>query len=283
MSLRTSLRAALLALLVVCAPASAGDRPTLVVGTYAYPQRDRAAAITPLADYLARELDRQVEVRILPSPTGLVEAMYRGEVDVAVPNLDAYLRAHAAGLAIMGLPVPDVPAAQAQRYRAVIVSQRELTIERMANEGGALKLVLVGADSASGGFVPLSFLSRQGLPHTAFAEVSFAGSHAAALAAVAHGKADIAALAADVFDANPSGLHEIWRSPVIPPGPLLCRISDRISCPQVAALLRVAHERDASVMAGLREGWPEFGDAMRLVEPEAAQLEAIRRDWKSMR
>lgn len=283
MSVGSLLRFAMLALLLACVPVLADDARALVVGTYAYPQRDRAAAITPLADYLGRELGRPVQVRILPSPTGLIEAMQRGEVDIGVPNLHAYLHAQAGGAAVMGLPVPDVPSMQAQRYRAVIVSRRELTIEQMARDPASLKLALVGADSASGGFIPLSFLLRHGMPRAAFAEVIFAGSHAAALAAVAQGKADVAALAADVFDAEPSGLHEVWRSPVIPPGPLLCRISERVSCRQTSQLLRVVHERDAAVMAGLRYGWPEFGDAVRLVEPASASLEAIHQDWASTR
>ena len=99
-------------------------------------------------------------------------------------------------------------------------------------------------------------------PRTGFASLDYAGSHAAALQAVAEGRADVAALAADVYDAGPPpGVRELWRSAPIPPGPLLCRASAAIDCGQVAGWLLQAHEQDPAVMAALRAGWPEFGDA----------------------
>ncbi len=248
---------------------------TIVVATYAYPDRDRAAAIGPLAAYLGRMLQREARVRVLPSPSALVDAMQRGEIDVAVPNLHAFLKAQAGEGAIATLPVPDVPPAQAQRYRSVIVSRQPMTPAQLKQRAGSMRIVLVGADSASGGFVPLSFLSTQGLTSDDFAALGFAGSHAAALAAVHEGRADVAALAADVFDARPQGLHEVWRSPVIPPGPLLCRESARVPCPRIADLLRSVDRHDPAVMAGLRYGWPEFGDAVRFIDAPPGALEAM--------
>ena len=60
---------------------------------------------------------------MLPSPTALVEALRRGEVDVAVPNLHGYLQARPGTDGVVALPVPDVPPAQADRYRAVIAAR----------------------------------------------------------------------------------------------------------------------------------------------------------------
>ena len=197
-----------------------------VIATYAYPQRDRVAAIQPLADYLGLRARHPVRVRLFDSPTALVDALRRGEVDVAVPNLHGYLQARRASEPLTTLPVPQVPALQADRYRAVLVGRQGLEapgeLERQAR---TLRLVLVGRDSASGGFVPVRELRRRGLePTTAFAHLAYAGSHAAALEAVASGRADVAALAADVYDASrPTGVVEVWRSQPIPPGPLLCR------------------------------------------------------------
>ena len=46
-----------------------------------------------------------------------------------------------------------------------------------------------------------------------FASVTYTGSHASALQALADDQADVAALAADVYDATrPQDLHELWRS-----------------------------------------------------------------------
>lgn len=254
-----------LALLLASALATAGEVGPWVVATYAYPQRDRAAAVQPLADYLARRGRHPVQVRVLPSPTALVEALRDGQVDVAVPNLHGYLQAQKGLGSVVALPVPDVPAAQADRYRAVLLAREEVdSIEALQRQAGRLRLVLVGRDSASGGFVPAQRLQELGLrPASAFASLRHAGSHAAALQALVDGEADVAALAADVYDASrPQGVRELWRSAPIPPGPLLCRESAGVPCGAIAGWLLEAHRQDPAVMAALRAGWPEFGDAV---------------------
>lgn len=248
-----------------------------VIATYAYPQRDRTAAIQPLADYLGLRARHPVQVRLFDSPTALVDALRRGEADVAVPNLHGYLQARRANEPLTTLPVPQVPALQADRYRAVLVARAGLEaageLERQAK---ALRLVLVGRDSASGGFVPVRELRRRGLePAKAFAHLAYAGSHAAALEAVASGQADVAALAADVYDAgHPAGVVELWRSEPIPPGPLLCRPAADVPCQQFAAWLLEAHDEAPAVMAALRAGWPEFGDAQRFTVPAQGLVDA---------
>ena len=251
--------------------ATAGD--SLVVGTYAYPGRDRAAAVQPLADYLAARSGRAVAVRLWPSPSALIEALRAGEADVVVPNLHGYLqgRRHATTL-----PVPDVPPAQAARYRSMIVARGVARLEDLA-EGAAAKrrLVLVGRDSATGGFVPLARLREAGLTPADFADVAYAGSHEAALAALRSGDADVAALAVDVYEAAPvEGMDELWRSPPLPPGPLLCRAAAIVPCAHIADWLLEAHATHPGVMAALRAGWPEFGDAARFVDaaPVVAEL-----------
>ena len=243
--------------------AAAGD--SLVVGTYAYPGRDRAAAVQPLADYLAARSGRAVAVRLWPSPSALVEALRAGEADVVVPNLHGYLqgRRHAATL-----PVPDVPPAQAARYRSLIVARGVARLEDLADGAAATRrLVLVGRDSATGGFVPLARLREAGLAPGDFAGVVHAGSHEAALAALRSGDADVAALAVDVYEAAPvEGAAELWRSPPLPPGPLLCRAAAGVACASIANWLLEAHATHPEVMAALRAGWPEFGDAVRFVD-----------------
>ncbi|MCW8139423.1 MAG: PhnD/SsuA/transferrin family substrate-binding protein, partial [Planctomycetota bacterium] len=252
---------------------SAATGDALVVGTYAYPGRDRAAAVQPLADYLAARSGRDAVVRLWPSPSALVEALAAGDADVIVPNLHGYLQGRAQAVT---LPVPDVPPAQAARYRSVIVARGAAGFEDLAAGGAATRrLCLVGKDSATGGFVPLARLRQSGLPPTAFAAVVYAGSHEAVLAALRAGEADVAALAVDVYDAAPvEGVRELWRSPPLPPGPLLCREAGTVPCAEIAGWLLDAHATHPAVMAALRAGWPEFGDAMRFVDaaPVLARL-----------
>lgn len=79
----------------------------------------------------------------------LVDALRRGEVDVAVPNLHGYLQARRASEPLTTLPVPQVPALQADRYRAVLVGRPGLEapgeLERQAR---TLRLVLVGREAS---------------------------------------------------------------------------------------------------------------------------------------
>lgn len=267
---------------LLAAPASSAysqevERDPWVVATYAYPQRDRAAAIQPLADYLAKRGRHPVQVRLFPSPTALVEALRGGEVDVAVPNLHAYLQTRRWHQPVTTLPVPDVPAAQADRYRAVLVARGVPSLGALERDARRLRLVLVGRDSASGGFVPADHLRALGLgPETAFASLTYAGSHAAALQAVVDGNADVAALAADVYDASrPQAVVELWRSPPIPPGPLLCHPGPGVPCQAITAWLLEAHDEAPAVMAALRAGWPEFGDAQRFVVPARDVADAL--------
>lgn len=249
-----------------------------VVATYAYPERDRVAAIQPLADYLARRGHHPVQVRLFSSPTALVEAVRNGQADVAVPNLHAYLQARRDVAHVITLPVPQVPAIQADRYRAVLVARDGIASPaELKASAGRLRLALVGRDSASGGFVPAQYLRSQALdPAKAFASVTYAGSHAAALQAVVEGRADVAALAGDVYDASrPDGVNELWRSDPIPPGPLLCRAATDVPCQTIAAWLLEAHEESPAVMAALRAGWPEFGDATVFIPADLGRLSGI--------
>lgn len=277
---RMRLRSALVLLLaLVVLPVFARDeqRTPWVVATYAYPERDRLAAIQPLADYLAKRGRHPVQVRLFPSPTALVQAMRDGQVDVAVPNLHGYLQARRDIAQVTTLRVPQVPTLQAERYRAVLVARDVASLAGVKAKAGSLRLALVGRDSASGGFVPVQYLRSQALdPAGAFASVVYSGSHAAALQAVVDGRADVAALAGDVYDASrPDGIHELWRSDPIPPGPLVCRATTDVPCQSIAAWLLDAHREDPSVIAALRVGWPEFGNATVFVPADVARLSDV--------
>ena len=268
-----------LLLTLAALPLSAKEeaRTPWVVATYAYPQRDRAAAIQPLADYLARRGRHPVQVKVFPSPSALVQAMRDGQADVAVPNLHGYLQARRDVAQVTTLPVPQVPALQADRYRAVLVARQIASPAELKAKAGQLHLVLVGRDSASGGFVPVQYLRDAGLdPATAFASVTYAGSHAAALQAIVEGRADVAALAGDVHDAaRPDNINVLWRSDPIPPGPLLCRAATGVPCQAIVAWLLEAHGEAPDVMAALRACWPEFGDATRFVPADMVRVSDV--------
>ena len=72
---RTFLAVFLSLLYVVPVHARQAPPRAWVIATYAYPQRDRVAAIQPLADYLGLRARHPVQVRLFDSPTALVDAL----------------------------------------------------------------------------------------------------------------------------------------------------------------------------------------------------------------
>lgn len=88
------------------APAAADDAP-LVLGSYAYPTLDRTRALAPLAGVIKSAAGQPVEIRLYPDPDALAREIAAGEVDVAVLNLGAWLRAaHAPGVLPLAVLVP---------------------------------------------------------------------------------------------------------------------------------------------------------------------------------
>ena len=101
--------------------ATAADAP-LVLGSYAYPTLDRTGALMPLAGVVETIAGQPVEIRLYKDPDAIADALAAGEVDVAVLNLGAWLRAaHAPGLVPLATLVPS-PEVQ-DRYRAVLVAR----------------------------------------------------------------------------------------------------------------------------------------------------------------
>ncbi|MCQ4164193.1 phosphate/phosphite/phosphonate ABC transporter substrate-binding protein [Tahibacter harae] len=271
----------LLAALGLSATAPAQTPRTAVVATYAYAKYDRAAALQPLADRLAAELGQPVTVRLLESPRALAQALREGTVDVAVTNTFVYLAVRAQPR-LQAAAVFEVPAATLDAYRGVLLARRDgkaADLAALKRNAGALRYAQVIPGSTSGGLVQDLFLAAQGLDRAGFGSVKYAGTHDAALASLADGSADLAALA----DAPWQALHKqgggtdlvaLWRSPPIPPGPVVCRDDGQLPCARVAALLQ-SLEADSAALQGLVKAWSEAAGATRLVPVQAAPYDAL--------
>lgn len=256
--------------------------PAAILATYAYTRYDRAAALQPLAEHLQRGLGRPVEVRVLESPRALAAALRDGTVDVAVTNTFVYL-----GLrdlpAIRAAAVFDVPPATLDAYRGVLLARRDGPAASLpAVQAGAaqLRYAQVIPGSTSGGLVQDLFLASRGLDAARFATIRQAGTHEAALAAVVDGSADLAALADAPWQARQregkaGDLVELWRSPPIPPGPLVCRAGGRIDCARAAQLLARLHEDAPAALAAVVAAWSEAAGATRLIPVQAAPYDAL--------
>ncbi|MCX7589168.1 PhnD/SsuA/transferrin family substrate-binding protein [Phenylobacterium sp. 58.2.17] len=120
--------------------------------------------------------------------------------------------------------------------------------------------------STSGALVQAAALRQAGVAPGGFAQVTQAGTHEAALAALLTGTADLAALAEEPWRKlkaeNPQvaeGLVELWRSAPLPPGPVVCIRAPTTPCDRIGAVLL----DDGAAAADLAKGWSETEGAVR--------------------
>lgn len=234
------------------------------LGTYAYAEFDRAAALQPLAEWLREYTGCGWTIEILDSPGALADAMAAAELDWAVPNLVGHLRAVQKAPSLhAGLRIA-VPPADAARYRSLLLARAGAVSGIDALEAAAhrLRLGLTFADSASGGLVPATLLAAAGLDvRSDFAELRYTGRHDASLRLLLAGELDVIGLPADLLPAaQRTQVLVLAESAPIPVGAMLCggRIATR--CAVLAADLAKAPEA-AAIARALAEAWPEFGAA----------------------
>lgn len=254
--------------LLLAAQLAAAAPPPLKVATYAYPKYNRAAALKPMADQLGAALGRETQVVLLANPDALAQALRAGEIDVAMTNLAAYLAARSEPK-VQAVAVLDVPAATAERYRGVLLARRQAGVAAMAElpaKAAGLRYAEVLPGSTSGALVQAAALRDVGVAPGDFKQITQAGTHEAALAALRADTADLAALAEEPWRQlkaeNPKateGLVELWRSAPLPPGPVVCVRAPMTPCDEVEAVLL----GDGPAAADLAKGWSETEGAVR--------------------
>ncbi|PZQ65065.1 MAG: hypothetical protein DI570_02885 [Phenylobacterium zucineum] len=266
----------MIALLLAAALGGAEPAPPLRLATYAYPAFDRAAAVRPLGEVLARAYGRPVTVAVLPTPDALAQAVREGRADFAVTNLASYL-AMADAPGVRAIAVLDTPPTRLDSYRGVLVARRAAGVADMAGlKAGAARLRYVEAlpGSTSGALVQAGRMRRDGYAPRDFAGLAHAGSHDAALQRLVDGAADVAAATEAAWKTllarEPDvakDLVVLWRSDPLPPGPVVCRAGLSLDCaPGAAALMSAA---GLPAVPALAAAWPETEGApgFRAVTP----------------
>jgi len=255
----------------------------VVVATYEYPGRDRLAAVTPLAELAGELSDVPAAIRIAESPTQLAEWVASGQIDVAIPNLVGYLAMRSEPDGLMDMVVPaltnDGPRADADSlYTSSIVAADSSPIRELGELRGDAapeRVYMVWPDSASGALLARSKL-RQVLGEDADAlALEFTGSHQAVFERVTRESTGVGVLATRVYlELNASeehaGMRELWRSPAIPFGPLVCAARAKDLCYRLRQRLLEQSPESAAVLAGLKSGWPEFASASAFAIPNPA-------------
>lgn len=250
------------------------------LGTYAYAEFDRAAALQPIALWLREHTGCGWTIEILDSPGALADAMAAGELDWAVPNLVGHLRAVQKSPSLHAGPRIAVPPADAARYRSLLLARAGTVpgLDALRADAPRLRLGLTFADSASGGLVPAALLAAAGLDvQSDFAELRYTGRHDASLRLLLAGELDLIGLPADLLPAaQRAQVLVLAESAPIPVGAMLCggRIAAR--CAALAAALAEAPEA-AALARALADAWPEFGAAEGFeTAPEAEYAELLR-------
>lgn len=251
----------------------------LTLATYAYPRYDRAAALAPLGTFLEKTLDRPVATRLYPTPDALADAIARGEVDIAMTNLAAYLRVGQRS-EVRAIAVLDVPPATLDGYRGVLLARRAAKVASLADiraRATTLRYSEVLPGSTSGALVQANALGVAAGRAVRFAATRQVGTHDAALDDLLAGRSDVAALAEEPWrklqrerPAEAASLVEIWRSEPLPPGPVVCVARAALDCGNVARLLTTRRDARAPA-AALAAGWAETLGAAAFVPVDAAR------------
>ncbi len=273
------LHGAFLLLLLCCSPQSAA-RP-LVVATYAYPQINREAAVTPLATWLAAMQQREVIVQVARDPAELVLWARQGSVDLVVPNLVAYLQIQQQQPAMLDFVVPaaSLQSDSKPQYTSSLLAKNLPDLPQLPlwlQQGRTLTVFAVWPDSASGGLIGRAELKTRLAGQFSQLRFDYVGSHQAVLPALDAASEGLAIVATAALPADlPAGISEIWRSAELPFGPLLCN-SQTLPCEVLRPRLLAEPTAAAALLLGLQQGWVEFQHSPGLVAVDARPYQAMR-------
>jgi phosphonate transport system substrate-binding protein len=194
------------------------------VGLFQADREKNDATYRPLADHLARRLNRSVELRTVDSWEGLAKSLANGETDLALMGPWGYVLAnHAAGAqAVSAILYDGKP-----EYFAIIVTHPDSGLNSMqdllGSKGRGRSFAFGDKGSTSGYLIPLHFFMQQGIdPEKHFARVVHT-RHQAIETQVAAGQLDAGA----DFNRNRNAMIEqglikaerskvIWQSPPLP-------------------------------------------------------------------
>ena len=217
--------AVLLLMAVFCLSASRSQaRDTVTIGllpemnVFAQMQRYQ-----PLADYLSRELDIDLQLTMLSRYGNIIERLSQNKVD------GAFLGSFTAALAIAQLGIEPlarpVNLDGTSTYHGHIFVRKDSSI-RTAEDMRGKTMAFVEQATTAGYVFPLAWLKRNGINDdfdTFFKDYYFAGSHDATIDAVLKGQADIGAAKNTIYDfylsRNPEAAKKLLIIASSPPVP----------------------------------------------------------------
>ena len=263
---------------------SLSNSNTLVIATYQYGDNPRIQNIEPVATHIGEVVGINTVVKSYPSVQLLLQAMNKGEVDVAFMNTFGYLilKEQTSSFEISAaLHLPDEVASV---YKSVIVSHPQffcISIEDAVAQAGDNILILVSPGSTSGNLVPRLKLASvmPDDPEKFFLEVQYAEQHDLALQNMLKEKFALAAFGSEEYyklGSDTVKIRKLWESPPIPLGPVVCKkeLSENIKIELKKALLTL-HEQNPEALESVKAGWTEAKPADRYMEVDDAYYESL--------
>jgi len=181
-----------------------------------------------MVDYLAEQLGRKVQLKIVKDYEATIEMLATGEAQMGILGPFSYVKAKQRNPQIEPVAASIYEATQRPWYTSVIVAQSESGIQTLDDLKGK-RFGFVDPSSTSGFLVPSYAFKQAGLvPETDFAEVVYIGTHDQSLIDLAAGKVDAVSVEKSATDrAEGEGVLQegdyvtIWESDPIPESPFV--------------------------------------------------------------
>ena len=266
-----------LILLLFAAFPTYSQRAKLILATYTYADNNRLANIQPLADHLATQLDRPVQTRSYPTVRAFLADLKAGKVDVALINTFGYLLlATERNNPMETLAAMEVAPNTRDNYKTMLVAHPSVAVtdaRQLREKAKAYRFLFAAEGSTSGNLVPRMYLNSIGIadPEGAFKNVGYGGNHAATLAQVVDGRADLGAFGSEEYHKllarDPAAKDKIkilWLSDEITLGPLLVRQGLPAALREkLRTVLLNLHETRPEAFNAVKAGWSEAKGAVR--------------------
>ncbi len=178
---------------------TARERPSLVIGLI--PERNifkQLERYEPLADYLSKKIDANVELKILTRYGNIIDNFSSAGLDGAFFGSFTYTLAHAK-LGVEAIARPETTTGVSTYYGLIFV-RKDSGIKSVGDMKGK-RFVFVDRATTAGYLLPLAFFKAHRIENykTFFKETYFSGTHEDAIYDVLNKKADIGAAKNTVF------------------------------------------------------------------------------------
>ena len=263
---------------------SLSNSKNFVIATYQYGDNPRIKNIEPFAKHFSEVADIKTTVKSYATVPLLLQAMNKGEVDVAFINTFGYLILKEQSQAFEISAALHLPDSAASVYKSVIVTNREAvstSLEDAIKNAGDNFLMLVSPGSTSGNLVPRLKLASlmPDDPELFFVEVQYAQRHDVALQNMMKEKFAIAAFGSEEYyklGADTVKVRKLWESDPIQLGPVLVKkeLLENLKNDLKKALLEL-HEQNPEALQSVKAGWTEAKPADRYMEITDSYYESL--------